>query len=344
MTTDRRFQVPQLQTNVQMLFVAAGTPTHIARTVAEILVNANLAGHDSHGVQFVPLYLDRIENGALDPAAEPRIVQETANTICIDGQQCFGHYMCRQAMSWAIEKAKAHAVCSVTFWNGTHIGRLGEYAEQAARAGCIGIITTGIGTKDTGQVVPFGGAHGRLSTNPIAVGVPTGDDAPFIIDFATSVIAGGKIMVARSKEADLPAGAIVDKEGNPSVKTTDFYDGGSLLPAGGHKGYALALLTCLLGGLSGQFEPDQGDMGGPFMQVIDVEALTPLAAYELNVRTFLDGMKATPPAPGFDEVLVPGDFEYRSRVRRREKGIDVPEATHKRIQEWAEKLNVALDD
>lgn len=299
MKSSNRFPAHRLQQIARQLFAAAGTPDHIAETVADILVNANLAGHDSHGVQFVPLYLDRIENGTIEPAAEPQIVGETAVTLVVDGQKSFGHYMCRQAMTWAITKARQSALCCVSFRNTTHIGRVGEYAEQAARAGCIATITLGSGGAGGGQMVPFGGARGALGTNPIAVGVPTGDDAPFVIDFATSVIAGGKIMVAHSKNMDLPTGAIVDKYGRPSVKTQDFYDGGFLLPVGGHKGYALALLTCLLGGLSRHFEQDQASMGGLFIQVLDVAAFTPLTTYQQNVRAFLDGMKAVPPRPRF---------------------------------------------
>ena len=120
--------------------------------------------------------------------------------------------------------------------------------------------------------------------------------------------------------------------------------GGFLLPFGGHKGYALSLLFSLLGGLAGDFDDEKAAMGGMFMQVIDVAAFTPLAAYQQNVRAVLDGMKAKPPAPGFDEVLVPGDFEHRSRLQRLAEGIDVPEPTYRRLEEWADKLNVVLND
>ena len=345
MQTSYRFSATRLRQIARKLFEAAGTPLEIAETVADILVNANLAGHDSHGVQFVPLYLDRIEKGGIDPGASPQVIQETASTMLVDGHNGFGHYMSRQAMVWAIDKTKQSAVCCVSFQNSTHIGRVGEYAEQAAKAGCIAVITSGAAVgAGGGQMAPFGGARGALGTNPIGVGVPSGDDAPFIIDFATSVIAGGKIMVAHSKNADLPAGSIVDKHGQPSVKTADFYDGGYLLPGGGHKGYALALLFSLLGGLAGHFDQERTSMGGMFMQVIDVAAFTPLEAYQQNVRALLDGLKTTPPAPGFDEVLVPGDFEHRSRRQRLAEGIDVPESTYRKIEEWADTLNVALID
>ena len=344
MGTTHCFQASYLHAMTRQLLIAADTPRHIAENVAEILVNANLAGHDSHGVIRIPSYLQGISDGGTQPAAEPEFVSETANTLRVDGKHGFGHHTARKAMERAIEKAKEADVCSVSLIYTGHIGRLGEYAEAAARAGCIGITTNGSGAKGGGNIVPFGGAIGALGTDPISVGVPTGDDAPFIIDFATSMIAGGKILFAQSRGVDLPEGCIVDKHGAPSVKTADFYDGGFLLPFGKHKGYALSLLMCLLGGLSGAFDVEQGRMGGQFMQVMNVDAFTPLKAYQRGVRAFLDGIKSTPPAPGFDEVLVPGDYERRSRVQRLAHGIEVPDTTYQQIREWVEQLNVSLSE
>lgn len=342
MTKLQRHSAQYLRRISRNLFAAAGTPDDIATNVADILVRANLAGHDSHGVQFVPMYLDRIEAGEIAQTAYPEIVRETANTLHVDGHKGFGHYMSRQAMDWAIDRARRSTVCCVTFENTTHIGRLGEYAEQAAKAGCVTMITLGWASGGVSQVVPFGGAQGVLGTNPIAVGIPTGDDAPFVIDFATSVIAGGKVMVARSKGVDLPTGAIVDKHGRPSTDPAAYYDGGFLLPFGGHKGYALSLFFSLIGGLAGGFASEHTAMSGLFMQVYDVAAFSPLEEYQRNVRVVLDGVKATTPAPGFDEVLVPGDFEYRSRQQRLTEGIEVPAETFGKIEEWAGKLDVSI--
>ncbi len=338
------FQAGYLHAMTRRLLMAADTPRHIADDVAEILVNSNLAGHDSHGVLRIPAYLQSISEGALDPAAESKVVNETANTLLVDGNGGFGHYTARMAMNLAIEKAKQTDVCCVSFVRIGHIGRLGEYAEAATRAGCIGMTTVGTGARNKGSTVPFGGAVGALGTNPMSVGVPTGDDTPFIIDFATSRVAEGKLQVARSKNVDLPEGYIVDKHGNPSVRTMDFYEGGYLLPFGEHKGYALALLICLLGGLSGSFNVEKGAMNGAFMQVVNVGAFMPLEAYQQGVRAFLDGMKAAPPAPGFDEVLVPGDFERRSRAKRLIDGIELPDTIYGQIQEWADKLDVSLSE
>ena len=344
MATTHKFQASYLHSITRRIFVAAGATRHVADDVAEILVNANLAGHDSHGVLRIPAYLRGIESGGLVPDAEPETVKETANTMFFDGKQCFGHYTARQAMNRAIEKAKEADICSASLVNTGHIGRLGEYAEAAAGAGCIGIITTGGGGRMQGSTVPFGGAGGATGTNPIAVGVPTGDDAPFVIDIATSMIAEGKIQVARSRGEDLPEGYIVDKSGNPSVKPADFYDGGFLLPFGLHKGYSMGLLVCLLGGLSGEFNIEKGAMGGCFMQVINVNALTPLEEYQQGVRAFLDGIKSISPAPGFNEVLVPGDFEHRNRVQRLADGIEIPDTIRQQISECAEKLGVSISE
>ena len=344
MGTTHSFQPSYLHAMTREVFMAADTPRHIAENVAEILVNANLAGHDSHGVIRIPSYLQSIADGGTQPAAEPMFVDETTNTLRVDGGNGFGHHTARKAMERAIEKAREADTCSVTLVRTGHIGRLGEYAEAAARAGCIGITTNGNGVKDGGNIVPFGGASGALGTNPISVGVPTGDDSPFIIDFATSMIAGGKIMFAQSRGADLPEGCIVDKDGNSSVKTADFYDGGFLLPFGKHKGYAFSLLMCLLGGLSGNFDVARGAMGGQFMQVLNVSAFTPLEAYQQGVRAFMDGIKSIPPAPGFEEVLVPGDYEHRSRLQRLAHGVDLPDTTYQQILEWAERLNVSLGE
>ena len=343
--TTHRFRASHLHSITRRILSAAGTARPIADVVAGILVNANLAGHDSHGVLRIPEYLRLVERGTVRVDAEPTVLEETASTLLLDGNDNFGHYTARLAMARAIEKARRSAICCVNLVRTGHIGRLGEYAEQAARVGCIGIITVGAGQGGSrGITAPYGGARGAFATNPIAVGVPTGDDAPFIIDYATSMVAEGKLRVARSKGEDLPEGCIVDRHGVPSVQPEDFYDGGYLLPFGNHKGYALALLTCLLGGLSGRFDIEQGAMGGAYLQVIDVSALTPLEAYQRGVRAFLDGIKRTPPAPGFDAVLVPGDFEHRSRRQRLVQGIEVPDVIYRQIEECAGRLDVALGE
>ncbi len=346
----QRYQASYLHTMTRQLFEAAGTPTHIAEVIAATLVGANVAGHDSHGILRIPSYLDAIESGAVVAGAEPTVERETDTTVVLNGNKGSGLYTARTAVELAIKKAKQSEVCRVSLKNNGHIGRLGQWAEIAAHAGCIGWISTGggggkrsVGIRG-GGTLPYGGAEGKLGTNPIAVGVPTGDDTPFVLDYATTMIAGGKTAFAESKDADLPEGCIVDKNGSPSVKVSDLTEGGNMLGFGLHKGYALSLFTCLLGGLSGQFDAEQGTMGGAFMQVIDVKAFLPLEDYQKGVRSFLDGIKKTPPAAGFDEVIVPGDYEQNSRRERLEMGVEVWPKTVGRIQEWADKLEVKVGE
>ena len=343
--TSRIFRPSHVHAMARQLFVAAGTPRHIADDVAEVLVQANLTGHDSHGVLRIPAYLKMIRENNLNPAAQPEISKETDNSFVVDGKNGFGQYTARRAMDRAIEKARNANVCCASFFRTNHIGRLGQYAETAAHAGFISIVTHGAVSRERASVVPFGGSKGALSTNPIAIGIPTGSDTPFILDIATSVRAEGKVQVARSKNADMPPGCIVDKNGRPSVKPSDFYDGGFLLPFGEHKGYGLGLFAALLGGLAAGAEVvESGVMKGEFLLVINVAAFNKLETYQQAVQVILSQIKAIPPAPGFSEVMVPGDFEARTRRQRLSEGIELPDTICGQLQEEADTFSVSLGE
>lgn len=345
MITTEYVKAPYLHSLTRRLFEAAGAPSATAAEVAEILVNANLAGHDSHGVLRAPAYLRQIEDGQLNPAAEPEVVRDGGNTLVLNGHHGFGHYTAKRAIMLAIERARSTNVCCVSFTQVGHIGRLGEYAEIAARNGCVGLIMVGGGSaRSMRRVVPFGGGAGAgfLGTNPIAIGAPTGDDTPFVLDYATSVLAEGKVQVARSKGVDMPPGVILDKAGNASVNPHDFYDGGYLLPFGQYKGYALSLAMCLFAGLGGNFSVEDQGMGGSFIQVINIDAFLPLVDYQRNVRAFLNGIKSAPTAAGVEEILAPGDFEARNRRQRLAEGIPVPSTIVDQLNEAAVKLGVTV--
>ncbi len=343
MSTSRRFEAGQLHAVTRHLLEAAGTPRPIARVTAQVLVGANVVGHDSHGVLHMPRYLTEIEKGELQPAAEPQVVKETPVSLVIEGHEGHGHYGARWGMERAIKKAKESGACTTSFASLRHMGRLGEYAEMAARAGCIGLITYGTARAGGGSTLPYGGRRGAFGTNPIAVGAPTGDRVPFIMDFATSKIAVSKVFLARNGGKDLPPDCIVDKDGNPSTNPDDYGNGGYLAGFGEHKGFAIGLLTFVLGGLSGNINAAEGWMNGTLMQVIDVEAFLPLQTYQQGLRATLDGIKETPPAEGFDEVQVPGDFESCKRAERLAGGIEVPGPIVDQLVEWGEKLGVDVD-
>jgi uncharacterized oxidoreductase len=337
MATSRRIQADVLRDFCTRLFKAVGTPPEIAEVVARILVNSDLKGHLSHGVYQIPGYIRGMEKKELIPDATPEIIRQTASTAFVDSHCGWGHYAGQWCMHLAIEKARATGMGAVSIVNSHHIGRLGEYAEQAAAEGFAAILVTG--GRSVGGASPFGGAEGALGTNPIAFGFPSADGRHFISDFATTAIAGAKIHIARIKGTTLPPGSIIDKHGHPSVDPEDFYDGGRLLVFGGYKGYAISLLTCLLGGLAG-VTPDSGDMGGTYFQAIDISAFQPLEDYQVAVKSFLNGIRSIPPAPGFSEVLVPGDPERNAEAEQLREGIELPEKIRQELLECAEKYNV----
>ncbi|MEM7030065.1 MAG: Ldh family oxidoreductase [Chloroflexota bacterium] len=342
--TPKRFQASDLQALTKAIFMAVETPDHIASIVAEIIVKSNLTGHDSHGVLRIPKYLREIEAKTLVPTSEPSIIKETANLLIVDAHNGFGHYTAQKAMRWAIKKAQEADVCCVAFRQMGHMGRMGEYAEIAAKAGCISFITAGGAGDDGARVVPYGGAQGVLWPNPLTVGVPSADDEPFILDMATSVLSEGNLQVARSENSPLPPDAIVDKAGMPTTSVADFYDGGYLRPFGGHKGYGIALLMTLLGGLSGRFDPSQGIIHGEFMQVINVNSFLPIETYQTAVKACLDNIRTTPATTSEQAVLIPGDKARRHYANRAIAGIDIPEVIWQEITRWARKLNVSADD
>jgi uncharacterized oxidoreductase len=344
MAVMHRFSADTLTSVARGLIEGMGTPPEIAAQVAEMLVGAHLAGHDSHGVLRIPAYLRQVETGSLLPAAVPAVTRETAATALVDAGRSWGHYAARWGMDLAMAKACAAGIGAVSMTRCNHIGRLGEFVEQAAREGFAGIVMLGSGSKGSGNAFPPGGAERALGTNPMAFAVPTGDGPPFVIDVATTVVAEGKIQVARSKDATLPPGCIVDKQGRPSVHPADFYDGGSLLYFGGYKGYGLSLLTCLLGGLSGGFSLEPWRMGGVFIQAIDVGAFLSVDDYRDAAAAFLNGIKSVALADGASEILVPGEPEQRSRAARLADGIDIPDTIWSQLQQCGEKLGVRLPE
>jgi LDH2 family malate/lactate/ureidoglycolate dehydrogenase len=333
----------QLRSMTETIFQAAGSTPAIAAAVAEALVLANLSGHDSHGVIRIPAYVDAVKGGRLDADAEPSIVRSKATTVLVDGKNGFGQVAARFATDQAVAKAKEYGAAAVGVVNCNHVGRVGEYPERAAREGVLLFATCGLVGGRYARTAPFGGRSGVLSTNPIAIGIPASARAPMIVDFATTVVAEGKVQVARAKGAELPPGAIMDKAGRPSVNPNDLYDGGTMLTFGGHKGFGLSLVAAALSqGLTGELRLDGGPSGmGFFVWAVDTGAFTPTGDYGQRIDWMIEQVKAVPPADGFAEVLVPGEPELRERERRAAEGVPVAEATWEAIQTTARDLGVA---
>ena len=325
------------------IFEAAGTPADLAAEVARHLVSANLAGHDSHGVIRIPAYLQQIESGRLAADGRPVVVHETAATAIVDAHRGFGQVGAAHALQVAIEKASSAGAGVVSIRRCGHIGRLGHYAETAAAQGFISMIVYGNMGPGTGLTAPFGGARRHLGTNPWSFGVPSGETQPVVVDFATTVVAEGKVQVARAKHAELPPGQIVDKDGHPSTNPEDLYTGGMLLPAAGHKGYGLSLVASLLGaGLTAEEAPENGVGAGVIVMAIDPRAFGALETFTATIDNLSAGVEAVAPAPGFEKVLLPGGPEAASRASRRANGVPIAPDTWDVIAGAAAKLGVAV--
>lgn len=332
-----------LRSMTSTIFQAAGSTAAIAEAVADALVLANLSGHDSHGVIRIPAYVKQINDGRLQPAAEPAVVKTNKATVLIDGKQGFGQVAGRAATDQAIAKAKEYGASAVGVINCNHVGRLGEYPERAAAQNIVLFCTCGSVGGGGARTAPFGGRGGVMSTNPIAIGLPAGQRPPMIVDFATTVVAEGKVQVARAKGVDLPPGAILDKHGQPSLNPNDLYDGGTMLTFGGHKGFGLALVAAVLSqAVTGELPLPGKPAGlGFYVWAVDAGAFTPTADYATRVDWMIDQVKAVPPAAGFKEVLVPGEPERSERLQRGAAGVPVAEATWEAIQQTAQELGVS---
>ncbi|TAK21497.1 MAG: Ldh family oxidoreductase [Chloroflexota bacterium] len=340
----------ELRAVTEAVFVAAGATRDTAAEMGEALVGANLAGHDSHGVIRIPAYVKAIQDGSLDPAARPAVIQETPTSALVDGRWSFGHVAARFGTNVAIKKAKASRTAVVSIVRCNHIGRLGQWASQASAEDVIAMVVVGgaggsEGRMGQGIAAPFGGAERALSTNPISIGFPGGEMPDMLIDFATTVVAEGKVQVARAKGADLPPGCIVDKDGHPSVDPNDFYAGGALLPFGGHKGYALAMFVEMLCGAMtpGDVYNGAGRRGGAVVWAVDALTFRDRASYEHNADHVLRRIKRIRPAEGVDEVLLPGEPEARSARARLAEGVPVADATWSQIIDAGKLFGVDVE-
>jgi LDH2 family malate/lactate/ureidoglycolate dehydrogenase len=342
-------QAERLRRIGSALLLAAGASPEEADAVAAGCVNANLAGHDSHGIIAVPTYIDRIKVGHIVPGATWTIVQESPATTVIDGHWGFGFYVNAKAMQLTIEKAKKTNVAAVTVFRQSHVGRLAAYPLMAAKEGMIGLATADSG-RSPKVVAPFGGREARLGTNPISIAVPSDLDAPLYLDMATSAVAAGKVTLAAARGEQIPTGWIVDRDGRQTTDPKKFRGGGALLPLGGSEGYkgsglaAMVEILCgLLTGLGFGVEPSGRHNDGCFMAVFNVEAFRPLQDFKKEVAEFARYLKATPPAEGSPGVFYPGEVEWIREQERRRSGIDVEDATWDKLRALAGEYGLSAD-
>jgi uncharacterized oxidoreductase len=322
------------------IFQAAGVPADQARILTDHLVEANLVGHDSHGIIHIPGYVRQLQKGTMRPVGSYRVVRETPASCVIDANRNIGIVLAYQAMQMAVERAKSHTLGAVAVHQATHIGRLGAFPPLAAEQDCIGLLLLNGGGRFT---APFGGVARRLPPNPLAISVPCLQGPPLMLDMTTSMVAGGKVMIAKARNQPVPEGWLVDQDGKMVTDPAAFLDGrAAMLPLGGalgHKGYGLAvMIDAIAGGLSwagcSAEQPTRGGSG--FLALaIKIESFIDIADYKKEIQILIDWIKSSPTMPGVDKIYLPGEIEWEKRRQREAEGIPVEETT------WADILAVA---
>ena len=331
------------------VYEAAGTPPMIAQTVAKHQVGANVVGHDSHGVQLLPTYVERIDKGHIKPTMDPVVVKESPTTLFVNGQWGFGPHISEWTMQRLIEKARTSQVAVGSIREQSHVGRVAGYPTMATAEGFVSMMMA-----DSGQspkmVAPFGGREPRLGTNPICIAFPSNLPGPVFIDMATSAVANGKLDVARAKGVPIPLGWLLDKDGKPTTDPEAQKKGGVMLPLGGpegHKGYGLSFavetLAAILPGLGFGIDPQGRHNDGVFMLVMNPDAFREGGDFKSEVDGFAKYLKDTPPQEGFQEVLYPGEIEYRVSQSRSKDGIPIDDTTWGRLDGVAKRFNLKLE-
>lgn len=309
-----------------------------ADIVGKHLVESDLVGHHSHGVMRIPQYAGEIERGEIKPGLDLKLVSDKETVAVYDGHFLFGQVSCYDAMRSAMDRARASGLGAVSLRRSNHSGRLGSYVTMAANEGMIGVVMHA--GAQSAWVAPFGGMEGRLSTNPLAIGAPSGGEYPILLDMATCMAPEGKVRDHLNRGKQLPEGWVMDKDGHPSTDPQALYDGGAVLPLGGsagHKGYVLSFMIQIISASIGGWTRDVLSVpardvghGTIFMLAIAVDRATTLETFQNSAREIATYVKSAKPAPGFEEVLAPGEWEHKQAERQRRDGIEVPDTV------WAE--------
>ncbi|MGI9493314.1 MAG: malate/lactate/ureidoglycolate dehydrogenase [Geminicoccaceae bacterium] len=336
------------------IFEASGSSSEEAKKVARRLVDANLTGHDSHGVIRIPQYIDAVKDGSLQPNRQAKVMSDSGAVVVLDGQFGYGQIVGEQTIDAAIEKARLHGIGMATLRNAGHLGRIGDWAARAAALGMTSLnFVNAIGHQPI--VVPHGGAEPRGSTNPIAIGVPVEGEDPIILDFATSAVAEGKVRVARNKGTYLPPDCLLDADGQPTTDPTTLYGEprSHLLPFGGavtgHKGGGLWLMADLLaGGLSiggCAREPEEKlELCSNMLSIaINPEQFADSNAINAEVKRYIAFIKSSRPRDPKKPVMLPGDPERKAMAERSADGINVDPETWAQIAQAGQAVGVSAE-
>jgi LDH2 family malate/lactate/ureidoglycolate dehydrogenase len=323
------------------LFATGGVPEADARLVADSLVQADLWGHQSHGVLRAPWYLARLRSGAMTPTTEPRFVVDAGAVAVVDAGEGIGQVISAFAMDEAVRRCRSHGVGVVSVRRSNHFGTAMYYTLRAARAGCVGFLST----NGSPAMPPWGGRRKTVGTNPWSIAAPAGRHAPMVLDIANTAVARGKIYLARNKGVPIPEGWALDSDGHPTTDPQEGIDG-VILPMAGHKGYGISLMMDVLSGVlsgsrfltgvNGPYHADRVSGCGHLVIALDIAAFRPPAEFVADIESMIAEVKAAPPMAGVDEIFYPGEIEARNDTLHRREGLRLAPDTLRDLEQEAE--------
>ena len=343
-----RVPAARLEAFTAKAFEAVGISAAEARSIAELMVRADLQGSEGHGVFRLPQYIRRIRGGAVNLKPKIRVTREAAGMALVDGDNGMGHLVMRFATGKAIEKAKTAGVAWVGVKWSNHAGPASLYAAMPMEHDMIGLY---LAVGNANHLPAWGGLDMLLSTNPIAVAVPAGKEAPIVLDMATTVAAYGKVKTKAQRGEMMPEGWMMDRQGRPLTDPKRSNEG-FLLPIGGYKGYGLALIFGLLAGtLNGaamgrdvvDFNADDTTPTntGHVIVAINVEAFQPVAEFKARVDALARDLRASERLPGVDRIRLPGEGSHAARADRSKNGIPLPAPLVTALGQLAAELGIA---
>jgi LDH2 family malate/lactate/ureidoglycolate dehydrogenase len=336
-----RVHPKRLEALVTALYARAGVPDDDAARLADALVFADLRGVHSHGCRWVSSYLAGLRDGRINPRPDVRAVRDEGATVTLDTDGGLGHVVVYRGMGIAIQRAKRFGTATVICRGSGHCGAMSYFTQAAADSGCIGYATTTGGL----VMVPHGGREKTAGLNPLSWAAPTARGWALNLDVTTSVVAGSKLLLAKERGESIPLGWAIDPDGNPTTDPALGFVGG-LLPLGGHKGYGLSVMIDVVSSLLGGGELTNGFRGtgsAQYLQVTDVAHFLPLGEFTARVDALIERLKGTAPAPGFSEVMLPGEIEHRLSSERREMGIPLDEYTRGELRREAGEAGLAYE-
>jgi LDH2 family malate/lactate/ureidoglycolate dehydrogenase len=329
MSTAAKIDPNRLLNLASAVYIAAGMSQQDARLCADTLVQADLWGHQSHGVMRLSWYAARLKAGVCDPKAKPELVVDAGGLALIDGHDGMGQVLTARAAQEVIRRAKAHGIAAVGIRNSNHFGTALYFTLMAAREGCVAFLSTNASP----AMAPWGGRKKMVGTNPWSWACPAGSHPPMVLDIANTGVARGKIYLARQKGQSIPEGWAINAAGAPTTDPAEAIEG-IILPMAQHKGYAIALMMDMLSGvltgsgfgaeIAGPYQSERRSRAGQLMIALNIEAMQPLKEFNERMEELISQIKSVPLAQGFSEVFYPGEIEARNEARNRREGLTLP--------------------